>query len=80
MDKITILLGAFSLGISFGLQTFASGSVNYRVLFWVEDVDVWITIRDQVMRRTFKAFKENGVEIPFPQQDLHVKSFPCLIK
>ncbi|WP_113925202.1 mechanosensitive ion channel domain-containing protein [Cognataquiflexum aquatile] len=61
------------------LQTFGENSVNFRVLFWVNDVDIWITIRDQVMRGIFKSFKENGIEIPFPQRDLHVKSFPGLI-
>ncbi|MGY6744562.1 MAG: mechanosensitive ion channel domain-containing protein [Cecembia sp.] len=62
------------------LQTFADNSVNFRVLFWVEDIDVWVTIRDTVMRGIFKSFKEHGVEIPFPQRDLHVKSFPGLIQ
>jgi potassium efflux system protein len=62
------------------LQTFADNSVNFRVLFWVEDIDVWVTIRDQVMRGIFRSFKENNVEIPFPQRDLHVKSFPGLIQ
>lgn len=61
------------------LQTFADNSVNFRVLFWVADVDVWVTIRDKVMRGVFKSFKEHGVEIPFPQRDLHVKNFPGLI-
>ena len=62
------------------LQTFADNSVNFRVLFWVNDVDVWVIMRDQVMRAIFKSFKEHGVEIPFPQRDLHVKSFPGLIQ
>ncbi len=61
------------------LQTFADNSVNFRVLFWVEDVDVWIMIRDKVMRGIFSSFKEHNVEIPFPQRDLYVKSFPGLI-
>ncbi|MDX5477599.1 MAG: mechanosensitive ion channel, partial [Cyclobacteriaceae bacterium] len=61
------------------LQTFADNSVNFRVLFWVNDVDIWIVIRDQVMRGIFNSFKENNIEIPFPQRDLHVKSFPGLI-
>jgi small-conductance mechanosensitive channel len=62
------------------LQTFADNSVNFRVLFWVNDVDVWVSIRDQVMRGIFKSFQENGVEIPFPQRDIYVKSFPGLIQ
>jgi small-conductance mechanosensitive channel len=62
------------------LQAFADSSVNFRVLFWVNDVDVWVSIRDQVMRGIFKSFQENGVEIPFPQRDIYVKSFPGLIQ
>jgi potassium-dependent mechanosensitive channel len=62
------------------LQTFGDNSVNFRVLFWVHDVDVWVSIRDKVMRGIFKSFKENGVEIPFPQRDLHIKNFPGLIE
>ena len=62
------------------LQTFADNSVNFRVLFWVNDVDIWITTRDKVMRGIFKSFKENGIEIPFPQRDLHVKNFPGLVQ
>jgi potassium-dependent mechanosensitive channel len=61
------------------LQTFADNSVNFRVLFWVNDVDTWVTIRDKVMRKIFKSFKEHQIEIPFPQRDLHVKSFPGLL-
>lgn len=62
------------------LQTFADNSVNFRVLFWVNDVDVWVSIRDTVMRGIFKSFQENDVEIPFPQRDIYVKSFPGLIQ
>lgn len=62
------------------LQTFADNSVNFRVLFWVNDVDIWIIIRDQVMRGVFKAFKNNDIEIPFPQRDLYVKDFPALVQ
>ncbi|GHB33210.1 mechanosensitive ion channel family protein [Mongoliitalea lutea] len=62
------------------LQTFADNSINFRVLFWVDDIDVWIIIRDEVMRAIFKSFKTNNIEIPFPQRDLHIKSYPGVIK
>lgn len=58
------------------LQTFADSSINFRVLFWVEDVDLWSGIRDQVMRGIFRSFKENAIEIPFPQRDVHITNFP----
>lgn len=62
------------------LQTFADNSVNFRVLFWVNDVDVWVLVRDQVMRGIFNAFKNNDIEIPFPQRDLYVKEYPGLVQ
>ncbi|MCH7398716.1 mechanosensitive ion channel [Belliella sp. DSM 107340] len=61
------------------LQSFADSAVEFRVLFWVDNFDLWINIRNQVMRGIFRAFKENGVEIPFPQRDLNFKSFPGLL-
>lgn len=61
------------------LQSFADNSVNFRVLFWVNDSSIWLNIRDKVMRNIFKSFKKNNVEIPFPQRDLHIKGFPGLL-
>lgn len=62
------------------MQKFGDNSIDFRVLFWVEDVDFWIVIRDDVMRGIYKAFKANNVEIPFPQRDLYIKSFPGIKK
>jgi small-conductance mechanosensitive channel len=62
------------------LQTFADNSVNFRVLFWVNDVDIWIMVRDRVMRGIFNAFKNNDIEIPFPQRDLYLKEYPGLVE
>ncbi|ERM82311.1 hypothetical protein P872_18655 [Rhodonellum psychrophilum GCM71 = DSM 17998] len=62
------------------LQTFGDSSVDFRVLFWVDNYDLWIEIRNQVMFGIFKAFKEQGIEIPFPQRDLHLKNLPATIR
>lgn len=62
------------------LQGFEDSSINFRVLFWVEDVDVWVLIRDKVMRGIFKTFADNGVEMPFPQRDVNLKFFPGLMQ
>lgn len=61
------------------LQSFADSAVEFRVLFWVENFNLWIDIRNTVMRGIFKSFKENGIEIPFPQRDLHLKEFPNVL-
>lgn len=58
------------------LQDFADSAVEFRLLFWVSDINTWIIVRSEIMTAIYKAFAENGIEIPFPQRDLHVKSMP----
>ncbi|WP_186754081.1 mechanosensitive ion channel family protein [Echinicola salinicaeni] len=58
------------------LQTFADSAVEYRLLFWVHDFDVWVDMRAQVMKEIYKAFAKENIEIPFPQRDLYIKSIP----
>jgi small-conductance mechanosensitive channel len=56
------------------LQKLNESSLDFRVLFWVADVDLWIVQRDKAMREIFKSLKDNGIQIPFPQRDLHIRS------
>lgn len=56
------------------MQTFGDNSVDFRVLFWVDDMDIWLDIRHEVMNSIYLSFLENGIEIPFPQRDVFVKN------
>ena len=58
------------------MQTFNDSSVDFRVLFWVESMDIWIDVRAEVMSNIFEKFAENKIEIPFPKRDLYLKSVP----
>ena len=58
------------------MQTFNDSSVDFRVLFWVESMDIWIEVRGEVMSAIFEKFAENNIEIPFPKRDLYLKSVP----
>ncbi len=60
------------------LQQFGDSSLDFRVLFWVRTFDIWLEMRDAVMRSIASAFEENGIEIPFPQRDIHIKQFPAV--
>lgn len=51
---------------------FGDSSLNFRLLFWVL-FENGLGARSDISVAIDKAFKENGVEIPFPQLDLHVK-------
>jgi len=58
------------------MENFGDNSVDFRVLFWVESMDFWVETKAEVMTGIFEAFTENGIEIPFPQRDLYLKSIP----
>jgi small-conductance mechanosensitive channel len=49
-------------------------SLDFRLLFWTTNFGEWIRIRSEVIFEIFDLLKENNIEIPFPQRDLHVRS------
>lgn len=58
------------------MQNFNESSVDFRILFWIESMDLMLEMRNEVMNAIFQSFKENGIEIPFPKRDLYIKSLP----
>jgi len=57
------------------IMEFGDSSVNFEVRFWIEDPEEGLAnIRSDVYMRIWRLFKENDVEIPFPQRDLHLRS------
>ena len=53
-------------------EEFGDSSLNFRLLFWVH-YEMGIGVKSDVAVSIFNLFKDNHVEIPFPQIDLHVK-------
>ena len=62
------------------LRNFGDSSIDFILLFWVADVTLgrWKPQSD-VMFAIWHKFRDNGIEIPFPQRDLHIKS-PAALK
>ncbi len=59
------------------LRDFGDSSVNFLLYFWVGDVTQGrYRPQSNVMFSIWRKFKENGVVIPFPQRDLHIKDMP----
>jgi MscS family membrane protein len=52
---------------------FAESSMNLQLIVWTNNYTLTLEIRDFVNCRIQKAFEEHGIEIPFPQMDLHMK-------
>lgn len=57
------------------LKGFGDSSVDLEIRFWIRDPQNGIAnIKSKVLLRVWDLFDENGIEIPFPQRDLHLRS------
>ncbi len=56
------------------LKEFGESSWNMEVRAWIDQVYMHPRIRNELNRAIVRKFRENGIVIPFPQRDLHVRS------
>ena len=51
---------------------FADSSLNFTILFWSDDIFRIENVKSEIRIEIFKLFKENNVQIPFPQRVVHM--------
>ena len=57
------------------LTEFADSSVNFLLVFWVDDITEGVFgPQSDVMRAIWKKFKDNNITIPYPQRDIYIKN------
>lgn len=57
------------------LKGFGDSSVDLELRFWIADPANGVAnVKSQVLLKVWDSFKANGIEIPFPQRDLHIRS------
>ena len=52
---------------------FGNSSLDFEVLFWSRDLIRIEDVKSDIRFAIDQAFRENGVEIPFPQRDLWIR-------
>jgi potassium efflux system protein len=56
---------------------FGDSAVNHELRLWISDPEGGLgNIQGDVFLRIWDKFKAAGIEIPFPQRDVHVRSLP----
>lgn len=55
---------------------FGSSSLDFELGIWLDDPRAALGISTEIRHRIIKAFEREGIRIPFPQRDVHVKSLP----
>jgi len=59
------------------LVAFGESSVEHEILVWISDPEQGTgSVRSEILNRVWELFRENGIDLPFPQRDLHIKDWP----
>ncbi len=53
---------------------FGASSLDFGIRAWTNDFGDWVTIRTEMTARVYEALAKEGIEIPFPQQAVHLRS------
>lgn len=60
------------------LRAFGDSAVDHEILVWMSDPEGGVgNIQSEILNRLWLLFKEHGIEIPFPQRDLRIRSLPA---
>lgn len=57
-------------------RLFGSSSLDFELLFWVDNPELRGRVLDAVNTKVYKKFRDEGVEIPYSKQDLYIKGLP----
>ena len=60
-------------------RTFGDSSLDFELLGWIDRPVDRGRVRHELNCAIYKAFRDSGIEIPFPQRDLHVRTMPAAV-
>ncbi|MFC1851095.1 mechanosensitive ion channel family protein [candidate division CSSED10-310 bacterium] len=55
---------------------FGDSSLNFELWLWLSDLSNRIPVRTEILTEIDARFEQEGIVIPFPQRDIHIKSVP----
>ncbi len=56
------------------LSSFERDAIEFEIQFWIHDPEEGIgNVRSDLLKRLWRLFRENGIKVPFPQQDIHLR-------
>jgi small-conductance mechanosensitive channel len=53
---------------------FGASSLDFELRVFLQDIDDLVNVRHDLLFEIDDSFRKAGIEIPFPQRDLHVRS------
>ena len=59
------------------MTAFGENALEHEIRVWILDPEAGIgSVRSEILGRLWALFKENGIEVPFPQRDVRVREWP----
>ena len=56
------------------MSEYGDSSVNFTIHCWIQDPEEGVgNVRSEVLKRLWWLFKDNDIEIPFPQRDVNLR-------
>ena len=55
-------------------MAFGESSLDFELRVWVSDIDNMREVQSDLHQEIDRRFRQLGIEIPFPQRDLHIQS------
>jgi small-conductance mechanosensitive channel len=59
------------------LRTFGISSVDFELLCWIDEPVLRGLVLHEMNMLVYKAFRDAGIEIPYPKRDVYVKALPA---
>jgi small-conductance mechanosensitive channel len=61
---------------SVAFADFGDSALDFVLRFWVKDYDVGVSTASDIRLEMEKQFRGHGIDIAFPQMDVHIKEMP----
>jgi small-conductance mechanosensitive channel len=59
------------------LRAFGDNAIEHEILAWIGDPEAGVGgVQSEILNRLWHLFRDNGIEVPFPQRDIRVKEWP----
>jgi small-conductance mechanosensitive channel len=57
------------------MKAFGENAVQFAIQCWIQDPEEGVgNVHSAVLKQVWALFKQHGIELPFPQRDLHLRS------
>jgi small-conductance mechanosensitive channel len=62
------------------MRAFGESSLDFELMAWTEQPELRGRALHELNKRVYKALIREGIQIPFPQRDLHLKEMPVRLR